>query len=51
MSQKEIERTIDTLIGMQKVRRIGMDVLQNNFSHSGELPELPGHLKSILESL
>ena len=37
--------------GMQKVRRIGMDVLQNNVSHSGELPELPGHLKSILENL
>ena len=51
LSQKEIERTIDTLIGMQRVRRIGMDVLQNNVSHSGELPELPGHLKSILESL
>jgi hypothetical protein len=51
LSQKEIERTIDTLIGTQKVRRIGADVLQNNVTHTGELPELPGHLKSILESL
>jgi hypothetical protein len=48
---KEIERAIDTLIGTQKVRRIGADVLQNNVSHTGELPELPDHLKSIVESL
>lgn len=48
---KDIERTIDTLIGTQKVRRIGADVLQNNVSHTGELPELPEHLKPIVESL
>ena len=48
---KDIERTIDTLIGTQKVRRIGADVLQNNISHTGELPELPDHLKIIIESL
>lgn len=48
---KEIERTIDTLIGTQKVRRIGADVLQNNVSHTGELPELPDHLKPMVESL
>jgi hypothetical protein len=48
---KEIERAIDTLIGTQKVRRIGADVLQNNVSHTGELPELPEHLKPIIESL
>ncbi len=47
----EIERAIDTLIGTQKVRRIGTDMLQNNVSHTGELPELPDHLKSIVESL
>ena len=48
---KDIERTIDTLIGTQKVRRIGADMLQNNVSHTGELPELPDHLKPIVESL
>ncbi len=48
---KDIERGIDTLIGTQKVRRIGSDVLQNNVSHTGELPDLPSHLKSIIDSL
>ena len=48
---KDIERTIDTLIGTQKVRRIGPDVLQNNVSHTGELPDLPIHLKPIIDSL
>jgi hypothetical protein len=51
LQPKEIERAIDTLIGTQKVRRIGADVLQNNVSHTGELPELPSHLKPIVESL
>jgi hypothetical protein len=48
---KDIERTIDTLIGTQKVRRIGADLLQNNVSHTGELPELPEHLRTIVEGL
>lgn len=48
---KDIERAIDMLIGTQKVRRIGANVLQNNVSHTGELPELPDHLKPIIESL
>jgi hypothetical protein len=51
LEPKEIERAIDTLIGTQKVRRIGVDVLQNNVSHTGELPELPEHLRAIVESL
>jgi hypothetical protein len=51
LSTKEIERTIDTLIGTQKVRRIGTDILQNNISHTGELPELPEHLQSIIDNL
>lgn len=51
LQPKEIERAIDTLIGTQKVRRIGSDVLQNNVSHTGELPELPEHLKPIVEML
>jgi len=48
---KDIERTIDTLIGTQKVRRIGPDVLQNNVSHTGELPDLPARLKPIIDDL
>ena len=51
LSLKDIERTIDTLIGTQKVRRIGHDVLQNNVSHTGELPDLPAHLKPIIDNL
>ncbi len=51
LSSKDTSRTIDTLIGTQKVRRIGTDVLQNNVSHTGELPNLPEHLKPILDSL
>jgi len=51
LQPKEIERAIDTLIGTQKVRRIGADVLQNNVSHTGELPELPDHLRTIVEML
>ena len=50
MLPKEIERGIDTLIGTQRVRRIGADVLQNNVSHT-ELPKLPEHLKPIIEGL
>ena len=51
MQLKDIERIIDTLIGTQKVRRIGPDVLQNNVSHTGDLPDLPAHLKLIVDSL
>ena len=38
LSEKDIQRGIDTLIGTQKVRRIGPEVLQNNERHT-ELPE------------
>jgi len=51
LSEKDINVTLDTLIGTQKVRRIGLDVLQNNISHTGELQELPGHLKTIVDKL
>jgi len=44
LSEKDIQRSIDTLIGTQKVRRIGPEILQNNESHT-ELPELPENLK------
>jgi hypothetical protein len=51
LSTKEIERGIDTLIGTQKVRRIGPDALQNNVSHTGGLPELPDNLREIISAL
>jgi hypothetical protein len=51
LSQKDIDRTLDTLIGTQMVRRIGPDILQNNVSHTGELPDLPDHLKLIVDKL
>lgn len=50
MTEKDIQRSIDTLIGTQKVRRIGPEILQNNESHT-ELPDLPEHLKSIIDNL
>ncbi len=50
LSEKEIQRNIDTLIGTQLVRRIGPDNIQNNESHT-ELPELPENLKTIIENL
>ena len=50
LSEKDIQRNIDTLIGTQRVRRIGPDVLQNNESHT-ELPELPENLKSVIDNL
>jgi len=50
LSEKDIQRGIDTLIATQKVKRIGPDVLQNNESHT-ELPELLENLKPLLEKL
>jgi len=50
LAEKDIQRGIDTLIGTQKVRRIGSEVLQNNESHT-ELPDLPDTLKPIIEKL
>ena len=50
MSEKDIQRNIDTLIATQIVRRIGPEVLQNNESHT-ELPDLPENLKSVVENL
>lgn len=50
MTEKDIQRSIDTLIGTQKVRRIGPEILQNNESHT-ELPELPENLKDIIDNL
>ena len=50
LSEKDIQRTIDTLIGTQKVRRIGPEIIQNNESHT-ELPDLPDNLKPIIDSI
>jgi hypothetical protein len=50
LSEKDIQRNIDTLIGTQRVRRIGPEILQNNESHT-EIPDLPDNLKSIVEQL
>ena len=50
LSEKDIQRNIDTLIGTQRVRRIGPEILQNNESHT-ELPELPDNLKPIIDNL
>ena len=48
--QKDIQQSIDTLIGTQRVRRIGPDILQNNESHT-ELPDLPDRLRPIIDEL
>lgn len=50
LSEKDIQRTVDTLIGTQRVRRIGPEILQNNESHT-ELPELSDKIKSIIDQL
>lgn len=50
LPEKDIQRIVDTLIGTQRVRRIGLDVLQNNESHT-EMPPLPDYLRPILDNL
>jgi hypothetical protein len=50
LSEKDIQRNIDTLIGTQRVRRIGPEILENNESHT-DLPDLPENLKSVIENL
>ena len=50
LSEKDIQRNIDTLIGTQRVRRIGPETLQNNESHT-ELPDLPDNLKPVIDQL
>ncbi len=50
LSEKDIQRSIDTLIGTQKVRRIGPEVIQNNESHT-ELPEIPENLKPVIDNI
>ncbi|MFQ5782443.1 MAG: hypothetical protein ACE5GR_05255 [Nitrosopumilus sp.] len=50
LSEKDTQRSIDTLIGTQKIKRIGPEVIQNNESHT-ELPDIPNNLKSVIASL
>ncbi len=50
LSEREIQRTIDTLLGTQRIRRIGPDVLQNNESHT-ELPKIPESIRDLVDSL
>ncbi len=50
LPEKDVQRNIDTLIGTQRVRRIGPEILQNNESHT-ELPGLPDNLKSVIDQL
>ncbi len=50
LSEKDVQRNIDTLIGTQRVRRIVPEILQNNESHT-ELPDLPDNLKSVIDQL
>lgn len=50
LSEKDAQRSIDTLIGTQRVRRIGPEILQNNESHT-DLPDLPDYLKPIIDGL
>ncbi|WKT58254.1 hypothetical protein QVH35_01915 [Candidatus Nitrosotenuis chungbukensis] len=50
LSEKDAQRSIDTLIGTQRVRRIGPEVLENNTSHT-ELPDLPDNLKQLVDNL
>ena len=50
LPEKDIQRSLDTLIGTQKVRRIGPEIVQNNTSHT-ELPELPDNVKELLDKI
>jgi hypothetical protein len=50
LPEKDIQRSLDTLIGTQKVRRIGSEIIQNNTSHT-ELPELPNNIKELLDKI
>ena len=50
LPENEIQRSLDTLIGTQKVRRIGPEIVQNNTSHT-ELPELTDSVKELLDKI
>jgi len=50
LPEKDIQRSLDTLIGTLKVRRIGPEIIQNNISHT-ELPDLPNNIKDLLDKI
>ena len=50
LDETTVTRTIDMLIGTQRVRRIGPDILQNNQSHT-ELPPPTDKINSIVRDL
>ena len=50
LPEEDIQRSLDTLIGTQKVRRIGPEIIQNNTSHT-ELPELTESVKEFLDKI
>ena len=50
LPEKDIQRSLDTLIGTQKVRRIGPEIIQNNISHT-QLPDLPNNIKDLLDEI
>lgn len=50
LPEKDIQRNLNTLIGTQRVRRIGSEILENNESHT-EIPDLPDNLKPIIDQL
>ena len=50
LPEKDIQRSLDTLIGTQKVRRIGPEIIQNNISHT-ELPDLPNNIEDLLDKI
>ena len=50
MPAKSVQRHIDTLLGTQRVRRIGPETLENNESHT-EMPDLPERLRQVLDGL
>jgi hypothetical protein len=50
LPEKDIQQRIDILIGTQRVRRFGHELLQYNERHT-ELPDLPDNLKPIIDSL
>jgi len=50
LPENDIQRSMDTLIGTQKVRRIGPEIIQNNTSHT-ELPELTDNVKELLDKI
>lgn len=50
LDEGDIQRSIDALIGTQRVRRIGPETLQNNESHT-ELPGLPEGLRPVIDRL